>query len=123
MIGDRLRQLRKEKGYEAQYVAKLVNVTKSAYSGYENNRNMPSYDVLDKLANIFNVSTDYLLGRNEIPRMLSDEEAEALADRIIEILIEKGKIERGEVLSKEKREKILKEIDALIDLTNKLEGI
>ncbi|MTI49983.1 MAG: helix-turn-helix transcriptional regulator [Firmicutes bacterium] len=66
MLGDRLKKLRKEKGYEAQFIAKKINVSKATYSGYENNKSMPAYDTLTKIADFFNVTTDYLLGRTEV---------------------------------------------------------
>lgn len=66
MIGKRLKELRKEQGIEAQYIAKQINVSKSTYSYYENNKSDPSFETLKKLADLFNVSTDYLLGRTDM---------------------------------------------------------
>lgn len=63
MIGDILTKLRKEKGYEAQYIANLLNVAKSTYSGYENNKSVPNHEALKKIADFYSVSVDYILGR------------------------------------------------------------
>lgn len=65
MIGEKLKKLRKEKGIEAQYIAKQINVSKSTYSYYENNKSEPNFETLKKLADIFNCTTDYLLGRTD----------------------------------------------------------
>jgi len=63
-FGARLRQLRIEKGLSQPQLAQRVSVTKSVISAYENEIRMPSYDILIKLATLFHVSTDYLLGMN-----------------------------------------------------------
>ncbi|RKD23730.1 helix-turn-helix domain-containing protein [Caminicella sporogenes] len=89
MIGDRLKKLRKEKGFEAQYVAKKINVAKSTYSGYENNKSVPNYDILKKLADLFDCTTDYLLGRTdrkEVAVMEGEEIPKELRDVGVEYL-------------------------------------
>lgn len=59
----RLRKLRLEKHLKQEQVALLVGVTKSAVSSWEQDTRQPSYQVLLRLADVFNVTTDYLLGR------------------------------------------------------------
>ena len=66
-------------------LAEKANVTKSVISYYENRDRSPSPDVVKRFSEIFNVSTDYLLGANnrEIPDMidvsgLSEKEVAAL---------------------------------------------
>lgn len=61
-FGKRLRQLRKQSGLTQQQLANQVGVTKSVISFYELQERTPSPDVLIKLATIFHVSADYLLG-------------------------------------------------------------
>lgn len=61
----RLRQLRLDKRLRQEQVAELIGVTKSAISAYENDLRQPSFDVLLQLANLYRVSTDYLLGRTD----------------------------------------------------------
>lgn len=65
----RLRQLRLDKRLRQDQVARLVGVSKGAISAYETDIRQPSYDVLIRLANLYRVSTDYLLGRQDV-RML-----------------------------------------------------
>ncbi|MBE5713084.1 MAG: XRE family transcriptional regulator [Ruminococcaceae bacterium] len=65
-----------------QQLADLLGLTKSVISAYENGLRYPAYDVLIKIARIFKVSTDFLLGveiKREIDTSgLTDEQVEAL---------------------------------------------
>lgn len=61
-FGTRLKELRKQNGLTQQQLADRIGVTKSVVSFYELKERAPSPDVLVKLAYIFHISTDYLLG-------------------------------------------------------------
>jgi len=61
-FGSKLKELRIQAKMTQQQLAALVGVTKSVISFYELRERSPSPDVLIKLARIFHVSTDYLLG-------------------------------------------------------------
>lgn len=63
-FGEKLRALRTEAGMTQAELAKRLNVTKSVVSYYELHERTPSPDVLIQLADIFHVTTDYLLGIN-----------------------------------------------------------
>lgn len=65
MFADRLRELREENDMTQEQLGKLLNVTKQAVYSYEKGENEPSFDSLIKIADIFNVSLDYLLGRTK----------------------------------------------------------
>lgn len=62
MFGDILKQLRTSKKMSQKELAERINIAKSVISFYESGDRMPSYEVLIKIARIFNVTTDYLLG-------------------------------------------------------------
>lgn len=62
-LGYRIKQLRTTKRLTQNQLANRLGLTKSAISAYENSERVPSYDILIKLASLFNVTTDYLLGR------------------------------------------------------------
>jgi transcriptional regulator with XRE-family HTH domain len=64
-FGKRLRQLRKEKGLTQAELAKLLSIGESTVSFYESGKRQPDYETLIRLAEVFNVSVDYLLGRTE----------------------------------------------------------
>lgn len=61
-FGSRLRELRTQAGLTQLQLAQRMGITKSVVSFYELQERTPSPDVLVKLAGIFRVSTDYLLG-------------------------------------------------------------
>ena len=63
-LSDRLKKLRQEKRLRQDQVAALVGVTKSTVSTWESDIRQPSYQVLIQLANLYHVSTDYLLVRS-----------------------------------------------------------
>lgn len=60
---ERIRNLREDNDYKQDEIAKLLNCTQACYSNYENGkRDVPS-EVLSTLADFYNVSVDYLMGR------------------------------------------------------------
>ena len=66
-LGKRIMQLRKSKGLTQDQLAEQLGVTAQAVSKWENNQSCPDITLLPKLAEIFGVSTDALLGREETP--------------------------------------------------------
>lgn len=81
-FGSRLRALRTEKKLTQRQLAKRVNLAVSAISAYETGDRLPTYDVMVKFARIFHVSTDYLLGLDEVRRLdltgLSEDDIEII---------------------------------------------
>ncbi|MGM9534056.1 MAG: helix-turn-helix domain-containing protein [Intestinibacter sp.] len=63
MFGKRLAELRKENKITQRELANKLNISKSSLAMYETNKRQPTNDVLVKLADYFDVSVDYLLGR------------------------------------------------------------
>lgn len=61
MFSQRLRELRIEHGLTQAELAKELNIGTSTVGMYESDIRKPSYEVLLKIANYFNVSTDYLV--------------------------------------------------------------
>ena len=68
-IADRLKCLRKAKGLTQKDVALAVDKTERTYRRYEASEIEPSATTIVKLADFFDVSTDYLLGRTDNPRI------------------------------------------------------
>lgn len=62
-FGNRLRQLRLENNMTQEDLSKELNVSRATVGRYENDDRFPDKDTLKNIADIFNVSTDYLLGR------------------------------------------------------------
>ncbi|WP_432719120.1 helix-turn-helix domain-containing protein [Pectinatus frisingensis] len=63
MISKRIKELRTEKKLTQKELANLLSLTPKMISFYELGQRTPPSDIILKLAEIFNVSTDYLLGR------------------------------------------------------------
>ena len=61
-FGNRLKTLRSHNSLTQAQLAQKLGVTKSVISAYETGLRLPSYDILISIAQIFKVSTDYLLG-------------------------------------------------------------
>ncbi len=61
-LGVRLKALRKSQGMTQLQVAERVGISKAMVSSYELSARQPSYDVLVRLAALYGVTTDYLLG-------------------------------------------------------------
>lgn len=61
MLNDRIKELRKAFGVSQVELAKALNVSKQCVSNWENDNVLPSIEMLVKLAEYFNVTTDYLL--------------------------------------------------------------
>ena len=76
--------LREKKGLRQEDMAKKLEVSRQAYCTYENDRHQASYETLIKLADFFDVSIDYLLGREErqTPVFQRKTEIQALFDEL-----------------------------------------
>lgn len=81
-FGLNLKKLREEKGYSQAQLSRKLNVSKSSISKYESNQSMPSVETLTKIALIYGVSLDYLVGV-EKNRTIS---VEGLTNRQLDIL-------------------------------------
>ena len=88
-MGEKLKSLKIEKKLTQKQVADRIGLAISAVSSYESGPRYPSYDVLAKLARIFHVSTDYLLGMTDTRNIdvtgLNDNEIE-LVSQLVDML-------------------------------------
>lgn len=73
MIGNKLKTLRLKNGYTQSDLAKMLNLTPKAISFYENNQREPNIETLKKIANIFDVTLDYLFGRTTISNKMDND--------------------------------------------------
>lgn len=84
-LGERLKILREKFGYSQRTIAKRLKISPSVISGYESGEKSPSLEILIAISDIYNCSTDYLLGKKTEnkpvlldTRGLSDEEIKAV---------------------------------------------
>lgn len=64
-FGKRLKYVRRQQDVKQKMLAAELNIAISTLSQYENDKRHPNFSLLVKIANFFDVSTDYLLGTNE----------------------------------------------------------
>lgn len=69
-FGERLRSLRNEREYSLRKMADELDISFSALGKYERNEHQPDFDTLEKIANYFDVSVDWLLGRTSSARTI-----------------------------------------------------
>ena len=63
----RLTNIRRSKGFTQKQVADGIGISEVGLQNYENGRRKPAFDVLISLANFYDVSLDYLVGRSDDP--------------------------------------------------------
>ena len=61
-----LKELREEYGYTQKYIAQMLGLKYQSYQAYERGLSVPTLAHFIKLADIYDVSLDYLVGRNNI---------------------------------------------------------
>ncbi|WP_305960850.1 helix-turn-helix domain-containing protein [Bacillus safensis] len=64
-LGERLKFVRAQKKWSQEYAAEKIGISKAVLSNYERNYRDPDTNTLKKISEIYNVSTDFLLGRDE----------------------------------------------------------
>lgn len=69
MFSERLVSLRKERNITQKQLAAELNLSEVGIQNYEGERRKPAYDVLLALADYFDVSLDYLVGRTDNPEI------------------------------------------------------
>lgn len=79
-----LKTLRMEKGMSQQEFAEAIHASQNTVSQWENGTRKPAYDIVETLADFFNVSIDYLLGKSDLRNPLDiPEHIEGIADLIL----------------------------------------
>jgi transcriptional regulator with XRE-family HTH domain len=87
-FSEKLKKLRNNRNMSQEQLAKLINVTKTIIWKYEQNKSVPSADVIKRMANLFNVTTDYLLfddsERNDLQK-ISDKNFQRKFEKILSL--------------------------------------
>ena len=86
MIGKKIFDLRKENGKTQKEIALYLKISQQANANYESNKREPDIDTLIKIADYFNVSVDYLLGKSENKKQPADENISELDKELIKIM-------------------------------------
>jgi transcriptional regulator with XRE-family HTH domain len=70
--GDRIAHLREKRSLTQEELSNKIGISRAALSHYETSRREPDYETINKIANFFNVTIDYLLGRTDQPQTVLD---------------------------------------------------
>ncbi|MDQ0873752.1 transcriptional regulator with XRE-family HTH domain [Paenibacillus sp. V4I3] len=82
MFAKRIEQLREREKITQKNLALKLGIARTTYSGYENGAREPDLETLKKIADYFEVSTDFLVGRTDDPNMYFSEEYKKLHNMI-----------------------------------------
>ena len=63
---NRIKEIREDKGYTQTEIAKKLGITQRNYSYFETGQTMLTEEILNKIANFYNTSIDYLLYRTDV---------------------------------------------------------
>ena len=102
-IGEKIKELRQEINKSQYEISKEIGVARYTYANWEQERSEPSIDDLAKLANFFNCSIDYLVGReDEFGNLQQDNSSEPLSSdeqRLLRSFRLLGNVERRALLT------------------------
>ena len=76
--GQRLKELREKNGYTQETLAKMLNTSRSRIGMYEQGKRQPDFEMQEAIADLFNVSIDYLFGRENENKNAIDQLYDAL---------------------------------------------
>lgn len=128
--GDILKKLRTEKGLSQKELTDQLAINRSTYARYETSSTQPDFDTLEKLADYFNVSIDYLLGRNNnsfsyLEKSQETNVSNELNDRLTlfqnEIKSSKNLTFNGEPMTEDARESLLDAMEFALRMIEKRE--
>ncbi|NOU87817.1 helix-turn-helix domain-containing protein [Paenibacillus sp. LMG 31460] len=80
--GDRIALLREKRGLTQEELSTKIGISRAALSHYETNRREPDYETINKIANFFNVTVDYLLGRTDQPQTVLDNDVREFVEHL-----------------------------------------
>lgn len=123
MFSIRLKALRKEHGESQEQAASCMDVTRSSYSTYERDINVPPYAKLKKIADHYGVSVEYLMGHTNSKQPKAAEPADDtiidVYDQMVmmsELLMDKTSVVRckGRLMDENSKEDVLHFINSFI---------
>jgi transcriptional regulator with XRE-family HTH domain len=95
MLGDKIRRLRVREEKKQEDIAKKIGISRSTLGMYEQNRRMPDIETVKRLADVFNVSIDWLLDHK-----LDDDELKGM-EEFRKLLVNKHIMSDGQDLTPE----------------------
>lgn len=80
---NRMKLLREQHNLNQTEVAKVLNISRQAYNFYENEKRDPDTSMLIRIADFYNVSLDYLLGRTNDPSPVTKEKTPSYQEEVL----------------------------------------
>ncbi|MHB1418879.1 MAG: helix-turn-helix domain-containing protein [Bacillota bacterium] len=104
-LGKRLKEAREKLNYSQIYVAKMLGITNAALSNYERDYRDPDTELLNRLAEFYGVSADWLLGRSRTSKQQPSQDPTRAE---LEDLLKKSNVHfNGAPLDEEDKEDLL----------------
>lgn len=122
-LGQRLKAERERRNWSQKFVAEKVGITNTVLSNYERNYRDPDTETLRKLADLYEVSVDYLLGRDSKNDLLelTEKEERDIAKRLEQIRNDlehtDGLAFDGEPMSEEAKESFMEAMEFIVRQT------
>lgn len=120
---NKFRELRRKHNLSQLAIAKMLNVSPSAIGMYEQGRRQPDNELIKKIANMFDVSIDYLLDNDRVSKNIDSNVVDPELNQTLKTLAE-NEFDRtlfkkyGE-LSEEKKKIVMSVINSIIDDVDK----
>ena len=119
-FGKILQKLRKEKGLTQEQLARRINKESSIISRYEKGLQNPTFETVKEFAAIFNVSMDYLLGREQFLTPKDEKDISKILDQTKQqLLSQEGLMFDGDPASPEAIESILSAMQIGMEMAKK----
>ena len=99
IFAERIKQLRTEKKLTQREVAEILKITPGHYLKIENDKVEPTITILKLLADYYKVTTDYLLGRMDGQRFLTDESLELLFEEFMKNFLQEAEQMRSKIFN------------------------
>lgn len=85
--GEKIRYLRTKNNITSKQLSKILDISESSISLYENGKRTPNIELIIRIADFFKVSTDFLLGVTDNPQKISQNDSETDFSEILENII------------------------------------
>lgn len=108
VLGDRLKKAREIKGFNQLEASKRTKINNKTLSRYENGGSEPDVESLKTLADIYDVSIDYLVGRTDDPNMKSVEKIQRIIDLSDDNIINADMVFDNKSLDEQTKRKVIR---------------
>lgn len=121
ITGNRIKELRLKLNLTQEKLGDILHVTKQSVSKWERGTNIPEPPILKQLANIFNCSTDYLLGTTDV-KNYTDNISSGTGALVNTLTPTKEDTQSSNLTDKEKKD-IAKQVEDMLTNIDKVDGL